>query len=81
MHYHVPKPFYRKSRKTWYVQISGRQVNLGQDRTDAFRLYYEIMANPPEKRLDSVDHGEGMKLSQLFDFFLEWLQHNRSTAT
>ena len=39
------------------------------------------MANPPEKRLDSVDHGEGMKLSQLFDFFLEWLQHNRSTAT
>ena len=81
MHYHVPKPFYRKSRKTWYVQISGRQVNLGQDRIDAFRRYYEIMANPPEKRLESVDHGEGIKLSQLFDFFLEWLQHNRSTAT
>ena len=81
MHYHVPKPFYRKSRKTWYVQISGRQVNLGQDRTDAFRRHYEIMANPPEKRLDSVDHGEGMKLCQLFDFFLEWLQHNRSFAT
>ena len=27
MHYHVPKPFYRKSRDTWYVEVDGRQIN------------------------------------------------------
>jgi integrase len=81
MHYHVPKPFYRKARKTWYVQISGRQVSLGQDRTEAFRRYYEIMANPPEKRLESVDRGDGLKLCQIFDSFLDWLEKNRSSGT
>ncbi len=37
MLYHVPKPFYRKSRDTWYVEIDGRQVNLGKDREVAFQ--------------------------------------------
>jgi hypothetical protein len=36
MHYHVPKPFYRKSRDTWYVEVDGRQINLGKDREPLF---------------------------------------------
>jgi hypothetical protein len=31
-----PKPFFRKSRQLWYVQLAGRQVNLGPDRDAAF---------------------------------------------
>jgi integrase len=81
MHYHIPKPFYRKSRKTWYVEISGRQINLGPEKEAAFQRYYEIMACPPEKRLESVQKGPGTKLCQLFDSFLDWLQKNRSAAT
>jgi len=81
MHYHVPKPFFRKSRKTWYVQISGRQVSLGPDRTQAFQRYHELMACPPEKRLESVDRGDGLKLCQVFDSFLDWLEKNRSKGT
>ena len=26
MHYHVPKPFYRKSRDTWYVEVDGKTL-------------------------------------------------------
>jgi len=44
--YHIPKPFCRKSRKTWYVKISSRQINLGPDKDPAFQRYYELMACP-----------------------------------
>ena len=27
-----PKPWYRKNRRRWFVQIDGKQVNLGPDR-------------------------------------------------
>ena len=50
-----PKPFYRKSRDTWYVQIDGRQINLGKDRETAFQRYHAIMAAPPDVRPDSCN--------------------------
>jgi hypothetical protein len=33
---HYPKPFFRKSRGLWYVQIDGKQHNLGPHQADAF---------------------------------------------
>jgi hypothetical protein len=54
MHYHIPKPFYRKSRDTWYVEVDGRQINLGKDRDAAFQRYHAIMAAPPEVRQASL---------------------------
>jgi hypothetical protein len=42
---HFPKPFFRKPRGLWYVQISGKQVNLGPDQDAAFRRYHELLAN------------------------------------
>ena len=45
---HFPKPFYRKPRRRWYVQINGKQINLGPDRDEAFRLYHEMMADPTQ---------------------------------
>ena len=67
MHYHVPKPFYRKSRETWYVEIDGRQISLGKDRDAAFQQYHAIMAAPPEVRQNhSMGVGEGLKLTELF---------------
>ena len=35
---HYPKPFFRRDRGLWYVQLRGRQHNLGANR-DAFRRY------------------------------------------
>ncbi len=82
MHYHVPKPFYRKSRNTWYVELNGRQVNLGKDRDDAFQRYHEIMASPPSDReARSNPAGDGVRLTELFDRFLTWVQKHRSAAT
>ena len=37
------KPWYRKSTKTWYVQLDGRQVPLGKDKDEAFQKYHQLM--------------------------------------
>ncbi len=28
---HFPKPFYKKTRGLWYVEINRKQINLGHD--------------------------------------------------
>ena len=65
-------PFYRKSRETWYVEVDGRQINPGKDRVDAFQRYRAIMAAPPEVRpIHAMSTGEGLKLTELFNRFLD----------
>ena len=40
----VPKPWYRKSTRSWFVQLDGRQVPLGRDKQEAHRKYHSLMA-------------------------------------
>ena len=72
----------RKSRDTWYVEVDGRQINLGKDREIAFQRYHPIMAVPPEIRpIHAMGTGEGMKLTELFDRFLDWVKQHRVPYT
>lgn len=41
---HYPKPFLRPTRQLWYVQIDGKQHNLGPDEEAAWQRYHELMA-------------------------------------
>jgi hypothetical protein len=36
-------PFFRKPRNRWFVQLDGKQINLGPDRTQAFERYHALM--------------------------------------
>ena len=40
---HFPKPFFRPARALWYVQIDGKQINLGSDKAAAFKAYHGLM--------------------------------------
>jgi integrase len=40
----VPEPWFRKSKKAWYVWIGGRLRSLGKDRDEAFRRFHLLMA-------------------------------------
>ena len=42
----LPKPFFRADRRQWYVQLDGKQLNLGPDRDKAFEQYYALMNRP-----------------------------------
>lgn len=83
MHYHIPKPFYRKSRGRWYVQLDGKQINLGADRDAAFAEYYRLMADAQSGSSAQVveQPQQDLQVAVLCDYFLEWVTQNRSPET
>lgn len=76
---HFPKPFFRPARQLWYVQLNGKQINLGQDKDAAFTEYHRLMqhraeAPPPPK--------DGQRLVVvILDDFLDWCEKHRAADT
>ena len=76
---HFPKPFFRPVRQLWYVQLNGKQINLGADKDAAFTGYHRLMqdrakdpvAPPAEQRLVVV----------ILDEFLDWCEKHRAADT
>lgn len=71
-----PKPYYRKQRKTWSVQIGRRQITLGPDQKAAFAEYHRLMASEgigvsPSK----------LKACELVDLFLEHVKRHKKAST
>jgi integrase len=74
---HFPKPWFRPSRKTWYVEIDGKQHNLGADRDAAFRKYHELMTAPPS----SPPPLPSSSVAAIFDRFLDWVEKHQAADT
>ena len=72
---HFPKPFYKKARGVWYVEINRKQINLGPDEKEAFRQYHLLMGKPREQAVSPES------LLAIIDAFLEWTQKNRAPDT
>jgi integrase len=70
-----PKPFFRKFTNTWYVTLSGTQINLGADKEEAFQKYHELMAGRGRATISY------RSMAHLFDAYLSWLQQNRAEGT
>ncbi|SRR5579871_2121883 len=69
-----PKPFFRKSKQAWYVQLGKKQHSLGKDREEAFRRYRELLLHEEGK---TGEPGKPLTVAEVFDLFLEWSsQHN-----
>jgi integrase len=69
------KPFFRKPRQTWYVQIDGKQINLGRDKDAAFARYHDLMRQEKPREVDcSLVVG-------VLDAFLNWVQNNKKPRT
>jgi len=72
---HFPKPFSKKSRGVWYVEIDRKQHNLGADRDEAFQRYHQLMAQPRAKKV-SVDF-----VVEMSGTFLEWCSKHQAADT
>ncbi len=72
---HFPKPFFKKARGVWYVEINRKQVNLGPDKEEAFRQYHQLMGKPREQAVSPES------LVAIIDAFLDWTQKNRAPDT
>lgn len=76
---HYPKPFFRPGRRLWYVQIQGKQINLGPDEAEALRRYHDLMAG--RKRQPSKVIPAATSLLGLIDSFLEWTRKHKAADT
>ena len=72
---HFPKPFYKKARSLWYIQIDGKQINLGPNEADAFQQYHKLMSQPLTSQVSPES------LVMIIDAFLEWSKKNRAPDT
>jgi integrase/recombinase XerD len=70
-----PKPWFRKERQAWFVQVGRQHVNLGADKTKALEQYHALMSQPqkPRVKADSVVN--------VIDLFLDWCQKHRAPET
>lgn len=70
-----PQPWYRKSRRAWFVTLDGRQIKLGTTKEEALRRYHDLMARPRSRPVPSGS------LLALIDTFLEWCHKHRAPDT
>ncbi|MDB5305532.1 MAG: hypothetical protein JWM97_3081 [Phycisphaerales bacterium] len=75
---HFPKPFFRPARGVWYVQLHGKQLNLGPDRDAAFKRYHELMAEPTPPAPAAVA-SDGVVV--LCERYLDWCEQHRAPDT
>ncbi|MDB5310144.1 MAG: helicase [Gemmataceae bacterium] len=71
---HFPKPFFKKGRGVWYVEIDHTQHNLGSDKDAAFERNHELMRERPHEADLSLALG-------VMDAFLTWAKDNKADRT
>ncbi|WP_437193234.1 tyrosine-type recombinase/integrase [Planctomicrobium sp. SH527] len=71
----VPKPWYWKSRRSWFVTIDGQRHSLGPDKKQASDRFYELMGRPRACRSMTGT------VVEIIDTFLDWVQKHRSADT
>lgn len=72
----TPKPWFRKSRGEWYVQIKGVTHRLGKDKHEADRKFHLLMAGE-----DPEPMGNCTFASEVADQFQIILKNERSAST
>ncbi len=73
---HFPKPWFRSANDKWYVQLNGKQHDLGEEREEAFRQYHELMRHP----LGTVQVTSQTAIG-IIELFLDWCLGNRAAGT
>ncbi len=76
-----PEPFWRSERNCWFVQIGKRQHRLSPDEAEAWRLYHELMARPPEERPADTATAPPTLVVEILDAFLDWASRNKAART
>jgi integrase len=68
------KPWFRESRNAWFVEIDGKQHNLGSDKEEALRQFHSLMAQTPEKASTG-------SIAALLDAFLVYSAEHKAEST
>jgi hypothetical protein len=87
----VPQPWYRESKKAWFVCIGGKQHRLGKDQKEAFRNFHLLMAGekPPTtpgrerraKKEAQTEPAPSLRVKELVERYLADAQRRMATST
>jgi integrase len=69
----VRQPFFRPARNLWYVQLDGRQINLGPDKESAWATYYDLMSGRSRQTRVPALQETGTLVATVLDKYLAWL--------
>jgi hypothetical protein len=75
----VRQPLFRPSRNTWFVQLDGKQINLGPDEDAAFARYCELMAQRSQKT--ELPASTIPYVVVILDPYIEWLRSRVAEGT
>lgn len=81
------KPFFRADRGLWYVQLNGRQINLGAEKDAAFAAYHQMMGGrspavpAPSAAPVAAAASQQRLLVVVIDEFLDWCEKHRAPDT
>jgi len=78
--------YYRSDRQMWYISysVAGKRVRraVSHDRKEAERVLAKVEATLELDRLDDLPgHRAPVKVADYFDFWLDWVERNRSPRT
>lgn len=76
-----PEPFWREQTRCYYVQLGKKQIRLDPDEKEAWRLYYELMAQPPGVRDTAPVLSKNPLVASILDEFLEWVKRHKAPRT
>ena len=71
----IPKIWYRKDRKAWFVTIRGSRHNLGPNKKEATERFHQLMGATERKAV------KAMSLVAIADLYLEWVKIHRAEST
>lgn len=76
-----PEPFFRPKKNRWYVEVDGKQVNLGPDEAQARVRWHQIMAGAGAPPAVPGQPPAGVLVCQLIDLFVGWSHTHRPGRT
>jgi integrase len=75
----IPKPFYRKARKCWYVELDRKQIRLSPNKQEAYTEYYRLMLARGPRDEDLKD--PRVTVVGLCQRFIAWQKENSKDST
>jgi integrase len=77
-----PEPYFRPKKNRWYVQVGGKQINLGPDEAQAKIRWHQLMAGGLLTPAPQPGGNPSCPLAcVLIDLFLSWCLKHRSKRT
>jgi integrase len=73
------EPYWLAKRNCYFVHHGSKTIRLSPDKDEAWRLWHEVMAKPPERR--ATPSGPDAQIVAILDAYLDWCVKHKAGRT